>query len=93
MVEAGSSNFKCEVLSRSSSRYGLEHGVGVVHRANVDLEYYKFKLDDVEITQLQAIELILAECEMLLLNKDDAKNRFNKKIWNLIVDILPHMWW
>ena len=64
-----------------------------VERANVDLEYYKFKLDDEEVTQLEAINLIVAECERLLLNKDDAKNRFNKKIWNLIVDILPHMWW
>jgi len=68
VVEAGNSNFKCEVSSRSSSCYGLEHGVGVVH-------------------------LILAECERLLLNKDGAKIRFNKKIWNLIADILPHMWW
>ena len=64
-----------------------------LERANVDLEFYKFKLDDGYVTQLEAINLIIAECERLILNRDDAKNRFNKKIWNLIGDILPCMWW
>lgn len=62
-------------------------------RADIDLEYYKLKLDDEEVTQLEAINLIIAECERLILDKDDTKNRFNKKIWNLIGDILPAMWW
>lgn len=103
MIEAGSSNFKCEVLSRSSSRYGLEHGVGVVHWiytrfkmflecANIELDYHKVKFEGAEITQEQAIDIILAECERFILS-NNIDSVFDKKVWKLIGKILPAMWW
>lgn len=59
---------------------------------NIDLDYHKFKFKGVEVTQEQAIDIILAECERFILS-NDIDSVFDKKVWKLIGKILPAMWW
>ena len=61
-------------------------------RANIELDYHKVKFNDEEITQEQAIDIILAECERFILS-NDIDSVFDKKVWKLIGKILPAMWW
>ena len=60
-------------------------------RANIEHDYNKVKFNDEEITQEQAIDIILAECERFILS-NDIDSVFDKKVWKLIGKILPAMW-
>ena len=60
--------------------------------ADIELDCHKVKFNDEEITQEQAIDIILAECERFILS-NDIDSVFDKKVWKLIGKILPHMWW
>lgn len=66
----------------------------------VDLTYHKFMWKGQEITQLDAINLIIKECEFYLLNKNSdnigAENEAYKRMQEILklwADIFPSMWW
>lgn len=63
----------------------------------VDLSFHKFKFEGVkggikEVTQEEAIDIILESCKKVLL-EDDINSRLPDNVMNLFCDVLPAMWW
>lgn len=64
----------------------------------VDLTFYKFTWKEKEVTQIEAIDILIEECKFYLLNCDEtdkekeAVERIQEAI-KLWADIFPCMWW
>ena len=64
----------------------------------VNLSFHKFNFTNndgntIEVTQLEAIDIILNACERALLDDSLDSDRLPDNVMNLFRDILPAMWW
>ena len=59
----------------------------------VDLTFYKFHYIDKEITQEEAIDIILASCEDYLKTSFTERKFLSDEVCTLIFKVMPAMWW
>ena len=59
----------------------------------VNLEYYKFQYIDKEVTQLEAIDIILKACEDYLKTDFLDRKMISADIGKLLIEVMPAMWW
>ena len=57
----------------------------------VDLSYHKFQYKDREVTQEQAIDIIIEACKNYLLEIETEI--LSPEIYKLLGEIMPAMWW
>ena len=64
--------------------------------AIVDLDFHKFKYFDKEITQNEAIDIILQFCENYLITAKESffdTKWFSEEEGKLLMNLMPYMWW
>ena len=59
----------------------------------VDLSYHKFNYDGNEVSLGDAINIIINECKRMIQAEFLNRTRFDPKIWTLLGDIMPALWW
>ena len=58
----------------------------------VNLSYHKFQYKDREVTQEQAIDIIIEACKNYLL-EIETEDALSPEIYKLLGEIMPAMWW
>ena len=61
--------------------------------ACIDLTFHKFHYVDKEITQEEAIDIILASCEDYLKTSFTERKFLSDEVCKLIFKVMPAMWW
>lgn len=88
-------------LDRHFIEWLYSHLKMYLERANdvIDLEFYKFKFENKEYTQKEAILFIIDACENFLLIKSEYNEEYTdvlkdvQRAIKLFADIFPAMWW
>lgn len=58
----------------------------------VNLSYHKFQYKEREVTQEQAIDIIIEACKNYLL-EIETEDALSPEIYKLLGEIMPAMWW
>ena len=59
----------------------------------IDLDIHEFHYIDKEITQKEAIDIILASCEDYFKAKFHNRKMLSPEIGRLLIEVMPAMWW